>query len=297
MIKFGRNFRVTIDPKDGKPPIIVTMPFTIRFWVKRMALSDMNTLSLDIYNLSEANRARIYQDNWQYGLDPAINTDTAPGRNVTFELGYSNLYRVFSGVIQEASSAREGVDLVTRIEAWDNKYDIAATQTFQTLESGQSIASILSFLIGQFPTLKPGAVGNYPDKLSRAVVLNGSTWDLLKKYSNDQVYIDNGKVYVLQDAEVIGPKIYTVNDGTGLLETPRRREGTLTATMLLESGIDMFTRVNLESSVNKIYNGQYKVIGVCHEGVVSAAVNGPARSTLTLLAPGKFKNFVEVKAQ
>ena len=287
--KFGRNFRITIDPKDGGAPIIVTMPFTIRFWIQRSATSDTNPLSLDIYNLSAANRSRLYQDAW--------NQDTNAIKTIVVEMGYSTLYRVFSGVIHEMNSSREGVDIVTRIEAYDNGSDIATTKTFQTLESGQSIAAILGFLIGQFPNLTQGAIGNFPQIMQRPVTLNGSTWDLLKTYSNNKVYIDNGKIYVLNDNEVVGAQTYTVNSDTGLLETPRRAEGTLSISMLLETGIDLFTQVKLESSINKLYNETYKVIGIRHEGTISGAVNGRAVTTLTLNRPGKFGGFTQVTGQ
>lgn len=295
--KFGRSFRITIDPKDGGDPIVVTMPFTMRFWLQRMALSDLNTLSLDIYNLSATNRARIYQDAWVLGTDPSLSSDSAPGRTVTVELGYQNLYRVFSGIIQEASTAREGTDLITRIEALDGKFDIAATQTYQTLESGQSVANVIKYLIGQFPTLTLGAVGDFPTILNRPVALNGPTWDLLQKYSEGNVYIDNGKIYVLRDNETLQAASLLINDATGLLETPRRAESTLTVTTLLEPGVEMFQSITLQSSVNPVYNGDYKVIGVRHEGVISGAVNGRAVTTLTLNAPQKFGQFKPVAGQ
>lgn len=281
--KFGRNYRITIDPKDGGAPIVITMPFTIRFWINRQGQSSLNTMSLDIYNLSQANRARIYQDNWN-----------VMNRTIIIEMGYDNLYRVFSGTIQEANSAREGVDEVTRIEAWDNLSEISQTQTYQSLDKGQSVANIIKFLIGQFTVLKTGAVGDFPGTLPRSVALNGSTWDLLKKYSSNQAYIDDGKIYVLQDAEVVGTGSYNVDDSTGLLGTPRRSEGTLTVPMILETGIPMFGMVKLTSTVNPVYNGTYKVQGIRHEGTISGAINGQAITTLTLLAPNKFRSFVTV---
>lgn len=296
--KFGRNFRITIDPKDGKPPILITMPFTIRFWLQRMALADLNTMSLDIYNLSKANRDRIYQDQWIPGIDPTLQTDTVPGRTITVELGYQNLYRVFTGVIQEASTAREGTELITRIEALDGRFSIANTQTYQTLESGQSIANVLQALINEFsPNLTLGAIGDFPTVLNRSVTLNGPTWDLLEKYSDNNVYIDNGKIYVLRDNEVLSGQISTINDSTGLLETPRRADGQLIVTSLLEPSIEMFTQVNIQSSVNTLYNGQYRVSGVRHEGTISGAVGGRCTTTLTLIAAQKFGGFKSVAGQ
>ena len=163
MEKFGRNYRLTIDPKDGLAPIIITMPFTIEFWLQRNTLADLNRLSIDIYNLSEKNRNRIYQDRFDFRLDAGDKADTAPGRTLVFEVGYSNLFRVFEGTIFEASSAREGTNIVTRIECRSGLYDVAASQTFQTIQSGKTVRDVIMFLIGQMPTLSVGAVGDFPD--------------------------------------------------------------------------------------------------------------------------------------
>lgn len=282
--KFGRNFRLTINPADGGAPILITMPFTIQFWLQRNTLSDLNRLSIDIYNLSESNRNRIFQDRF----------DLTENKTIAFEAGYSTLYQIFQGRIFEASTARSGTNLITRLEARDGLYDITQSQTFQTLQSGQTLASVIRYLSSQFPTLSIGAIGAFPQSFNRPVVLNGCTWDLLKQYSNSQVYIDNGKIYVLTDSEVTIQNAYTINDSTGLLDTPRRDEGFLTVTTLLEAGINMGQLVNLASTVQPVYNGQYKVIGINHSGMISGAVNGDCRTVLSLLAPGKFKQFSQV---
>ena len=282
--KFGRNFRLTIDPADGGGPILITMPFTIQFWLQRNTLSDLNRLSIDIYNLSQSNRDRIFQDRF----------DLTENKTIAFEAGYSTLYQIFQGRIFEASTARSGTNLITRIEARDGLYDIAQSQTFQTLQGGQTLASVLRYLASQFPTLGVGAIGSFPQPFQRPVVLNGCTWDLLKQYSDSQVYIDSGKIYVLTDSEATSQNIYNINDSTGLLDTPRRDEGFLTVTTLLDAGINMAQLVNLASTVQPVYNGQYKVIGINHAGMISGAVNGDCRTVLSLQAPGKFKQFTQV---
>lgn len=284
--KFGRNYRLTIDPKDGGEPIVVTMPFTVQFWVQRNTLSDLNHMSIDIYNLSDATRSRIFQDIY----------DMTENRTVVFEAGYGTLYRVFLGRIIQASSAREGTNIITRIEAMDGHFDVAASQVFQTLQGGQTLGSVLKFLIGQFPTLTLGAIGQSTDTLSRPVVLNGNTWDLLKQYSPGDIYIDGGRVYMLRNAETLPASAITIlNDSTGLLGTPRREQGVLTVETLLETGIDMAQVIQLQSSVQKVYNGSYKVIGIMHQGMISGAVCGRARSIFTLQAPNQFGKYITVQ--
>lgn len=295
--KFGRNYRVTIDPKDGGPKILVTLGqgFTMRFFVQRTAFGDLNHASIELYNLGPDNRARIFQDSWIPGLNPANTNDTVPGRTITVELGYQNLYQVFTGIIQQASTQREGTNLITSIDAMDSRFDIAASQTYQTLESGQSVGSVIQFLVGQFPTLTLGGMGSWPDIIQRPVALNGPTWDLLKRYSSSNVYIDNSKIYVLRNNETLKNQVQTINDSTGLLQTPRRTEGQLQVVTLMEPGLEMFQQVNLQSSVNPVFNGQYKIIGLTHQGIISPVENGRCTTSLSLNAPAPFQGFKEVQ--
>ncbi len=287
-VKFGRSFRLTLDLKDGQPPIVVTLPFTIRFSVNRDIFNALNSLTLEIFNLSEAQRNRIFQDRYIGG---------PPAKRVTLEVGYSTLYLVYDGVIFRASSARDGTNITTNIECLSGRVDIAGTQTFATLQSGQTIGSVLRFLAGEFEGITLGAIGDYGDQtLSRPVVLNGATWELIKQWSNDTVYIDNGKIYCLQNFEVL-PGVTTVNDATGILATPRRDQGYLLVQTLLEPGIDIKQQVELQSSVQPNYDGNYSVIGLVHRGIISDGVNGDCRTILKLLAPNQFGQFTTVQPQ
>ncbi len=293
--KFGRNYRLTIYPPDGGPPILITRPLTVVFNILRDTGSELNRLDIDIYNLSEATRKRIFQDRYVLGNyvdqegNQLLDSEGNPigSHNIVLEAGYDNLYRVFYGRIFQASSAREGTNIITRIEARDGNSDVSASQTFQTIDAGRTIGDILKYLIGNMPTLELGAVGDYNTVMRRPVILNGNTWNLLQQYSNRQVFIDNGKIYALQNNEALN-QTTLINDASGLLDTPRREEGYLLVQCLLETGISVGQQVAFQSSVMEEYNGTYKVIGVVHQAVISSAVSGRARTMLRLLAPNQF---------
>lgn len=292
--KFGRAYRLVINPADGKPPILITLPFTVEFWLERNTLSDLNHLSIDIYNLSESNRARIFQDRFDLGGVAQQDGSEKP-KKIIFEAGYATLYRIYEGEIWEASSKRDGTNIITRIEARTGQFDVSRTQTFQTLQSGQTVGDVMKYLAGQFPNLKLGGIGEYNEKLNRPVALNGNTFDLLKTYSNGNVYIDNGRIYILKNSDVLDTIIPVISDSTGLLETPAREDTVLRISTLLETSINYLGWLYLESSIQKLYNGQYQVIGIQHQGTISNAVCGNARSNFTLLAKNRFKNVTMVK--
>lgn len=271
MEKFQRSYRIVIDPKDGGEPIIVGMPITCQFWIKRNQMSSLNYMSLDIYNLSKDSRDRIFQDRF-----------TTLDRTVTFEGGYDVLSMVFSGVIFEAGSYREGTNIITRIEARSGEFDVITTQTYQAIEKGKTVGDVLDFLAAQFPTLEKGVIGDFPDKLLRPVTLSGNTYDLFKEYSNGSVFIDNNRIYALADNEVIEGELAVISDKTGILETPRRDEGFLSVTTLFEPRLQVGQSVQLESSIMPVYNGQYKCIGIMHQGIISESVSGECRSVFDL---------------
>jgi hypothetical protein len=284
--KFGRNYRLTVSPLDGSAPILITMPFTMNFHLERSNSSFQNSIDIQVLNLSETHRKQIYMDWFNFGGVPVNN-------NLTLEAGYSNLNRIFDGVMYQASSAREGTNIVTRIKGFANNTDITNTQTFQTLQSGQTLGQVLQFLIAQFPNLKQGNELNYPEVFKRPVVLNGFTWNLLKQYSNANVYIDNGKVYILRNNEALD-NISIINDDTGILETPRREQGALYVTTLFEPLINVGQIVQIQSSVQPSYNGSYRVNRIAHRGTISGAVCGKLVTQLELLAPNPFNGYTTV---
>ncbi len=276
--KFGRNYRLTIDPADGGPLIVLTMPLTLRFTVQRHTLSDLNNIKLDIYNLSENLRNRIFQD--QYFIPR--------NKTVLLEIGYDSLTTVFSGTIWEAHSGREGSDIITSITGLDGNFEINTTQIFQSYTGGKTMGDLFKFLIGQFPpTLKLGAVGDFGPAPTRPIALNGNVWALLKKYSQNQCFIDLGKVFVLKYNEVVAGQITELSVDSGLLETPRRDDSFLTVTTLMEPRVSMMQNINLKSVIYPGYNGVFQVAGVLHQGTISAAVGGACRSTFSLLLGSK----------
>lgn len=282
--KFGRIYRLTVTPNDGGAPIVIELPFTVNFWVERNTMANLNRASIDIYNLSEAHRSQIFQD--RFAL--------SPNRYVTIEVGYGQLYRVYYGRIFEASSSREGTNIITRIESQDGQFDIAASIINQTLPAGTTQKQLLTTLAGQFPNVKLANIGNFPTVFNRPIALNGNVWELIQLYSGNNAYIDNGQLYILNKNEVPVGQILTLDDPSGLLQTPRREGTFVNITTLMEPSINIGNLVNLVSTVNPIYNTQYQVIGIRHQGMISQAACGRAISNFSLLHPGIFGQPVQV---
>lgn len=291
--KFGRNYRLTVWPIDAGPPIIITTPFTIKIDCSRRLDGGQNQLGIDIYNLSAANRNRIYQD--KNVLGQYFNRNTPSGTtpvylNILLEAGYGDqLHRIFYGHIQWADSAREGTNIITHIEANSMLDDVVGTQLQVVLSAPITAKQILTYLVDQFPNLKLGAIGDFPTVFNKAVSLNGMVWDLIRLYGfGGTAFIDDGKVYILNNNEVIGG-IYIINDSTGILQTPRREQNFLIVTTLMETGVQLLGQmVQIQSTITPQYNGIYKVLNVRHTGTISEAVCGNMISTFVLMAGGLY---------
>ena len=288
--KFGRTYRLTIYPIDNGDPIIVQLPITINFSCERTWNASFNTLELEIYNLSEAHRKRLFQDrvvDGQY-FSNQTNPDGFPTAsfNILLEAGYSQLFRVFYGRMVYASSAREGTNIVTRISATSAQLDIQGDWIHTTLAAGSTLNDVFFACIGQFSNLTLGAMSDFSSVVfPRPAVLDGEAWGIIRTYSEDNAYIDNGKIYILKNADVLRD-LYTITDATGILQTPRAAFTQVTVTTLMETNVNTVgQQVVLQSTILPNLNGTYKVLGIKHQGMISAAVCGKATSTFLLINP------------
>ena len=271
--KFQRSYRIEVDLGNGSDTIVIVPPLTVKFTVSRRYQSSLNTLQLSIHNLGKKLRDAIFQDFY----------DNRELKKIRFFAGYDNLSLVFEGTIFEAYSQRQGTEIITNISGKAGNWDIKNTHTYQTLEKGKTVGEVLDFLVAQFTDLEKGAIGEFPDVLERPVVLNGSTYELLKKYSDNRVMIDNGKIYVLNENEVIEGELPVVGKDTGLLDTPRRSEGIIQVVTLFEPRLRLNQKASLVSVIEPVYNGEYKILGLVHQGVISEAVGGQCTTVIDFL--------------
>ena len=273
-MKFNRNYRLTIDLNDGGQAIVIDPPFTIDFSIQRTAMSQLNHMNLTIFNLAEKTRQRIFQDRYRIGNY----------KSVILEAGYGDsLSTLYKGSIFEAHSELVGTDIRTNINSRDGFLDIASAQSNKTFEAGTTLRDLVGGLTDDFANIDRGAIGGDDYVFQRPVTVEGNTYDNLKTYTRNNVFVDLQRINVLNENQVTDDPVFLINADTGLLETPRREESFLTLTTLFEPRINMGQEVKLESAITPVYNGAYKVIGVSHMGTISEAVGGTLVSKFNLL--------------
>lgn len=281
-VKFGRAYRLVVRERDPKTKevldeVIITNPITIRFTCSRHTSNALNELRVDLYNLSENVRTFLFQEIY-----------TERNKEVTLEGGYDELSTMFVGKLWSGFSQRQGSDIVTTLWAKVEVWTLNNATVYTSMPAQSSVKDVLGFLLGQFGVDLPiGAIGEYPETLLRPTVLNGNVYKLAQEYSDNSVYVDNGRVYALRANEALEGDITLINDTNGLLATPKRDTNMLQIQILFEPRIVMKQWLRVESDVQDVYTGNYQVFGIQHTGIISEAVGGDLRTILDLGLEGQ----------
>lgn len=263
-LKFNRDYRILIELTDGTA-LDIKPPFTIDFTIQRQTLSTANSLDLNILNLNPAIRRQLFQDRY---LIEGFN-------KIVVQAGYNNeLSTVYVGNIYEAQSQSRGGDteVITQIKSRDGFLDVALTQSNRTFNSNTSAKEIINALINDLPNVKKGGVGGFDKVYKRPVTVEGNSYENIKKYSNNNTFIDNNKIYALDQSEILPGSAYVLDESTGLLETPVKQETLLRLKTLFAPQLNVGRIANVKSRIEPIFNGQYKIIGLTHSGTISEGV-------------------------
>lgn len=275
-MKLNKVFKIYIeDIIDRGNVIVVENPLTIKFHVKRNMFASANTADFSIYNLAGQRRDRIYQDIY------ALTDDER--RGIIFDVGYSDsqLSTAFAGTVLKAYSTREGSNIVTKIHALDGAVNTKTSFLNKTF-IGQTLTNLLTGIACAINGLTIGAINSPSTMFERPVVLSGPAWEYMQEYSGKTAYIDNQKIYVIQENDAIEGYVPILTDDTGLLGVPERQGSTISVNCMFEPRIIVGQIIQLNSRLAPLFDGQYKVIGVEHSGTISDTSQSQATTRLDL---------------
>lgn len=274
MLKWTRNYILRIQTAGGH--IEITPPFTLQFRITRNTMAQANTAKFTILNLSEDTRRKIYKDKFKTDVYKGVELRAGYGE------GSETLPLIFKGNIKQAFSQRNGVDYVTEIEAYDGGFAYVNAETNHAFAEGTSDRQIIQTLIKDLPNVSVGKIGSFEGTLPRGNTMQGVTTELLQNVTGGNFFIDNEKAYCLKENECFAGNIRLITSDTGLLGSPLREEAFLTFDILFEPRIQVGQYVKLESQTEKLFNGEYKVIGIEHSGTISDATSGTCKTKVSL---------------
>lgn len=285
--KFGKTFRLTIQTNDNyNEAIVIEPPFTVEFDINRDFEAQANTGDFKIYNLHPKTRKRIFQDLFNLSVD----------RKVIFEAGYNNkLSTLFYGTLKSAYSSRSGTEIITELNCWDEGFGSLTTafinKTYSAGWTKRDIIKAQMLKLSKEQGVQMGEVGQFDTtQQPRGIALFGQSAIILDKMSGGYMFIDNNKIHVLQYHEVIDGLVPVIDSSTGLLGTPKRQDAKITVDCIFEPRILVAQMVEIKSNVQDEYNGQYKVMGIHHSGIISETVAGDCKTELQLLCPNLMQN-------
>ena len=279
--KFQCHYRMLINwiDNNGQPKQeVLKDPITIEFEVIKTTQSE-NTSRITIYNLDGSTREAIYQDRLLLDTNPYVKW-------VTLEAGYGDDYEkglplVTWGYIQECHSYRSGTDFITVMDITDP--DILTEYCGVTFAAGTTFKEAYNYLVSKLPNLKLGETGVLEGAFNIPTVFDGNVFVLVNKLTGGHTFVDNGVVHNLNDNETLSDYgCYYIAADTGLLETPKRYDHILEASMLFEPTIKIGQLVEIKSSTQARFDGQYKVLSVNHSCLISGAIEGTRTTTLQL---------------
>lgn len=269
---FGRSFEIEITTPENEQ-IIIRPPFSVQFSISKNTLSSPNTCNLIITNLSRATRQRIYKDRYTLGEYWAM----------IIRGGYKNLQTIFKGNIFEAFSVKSGTEWVTQIQGYDGMYGIQNGYTSRTVTAGTDKQNVIQNAIADMPKTLTGFLGGPSQGTSdRGRVLMGQSTKIISEETDGQYFLDNETLNVISDKEVIINRIYRLTSDQ-LLITPMRRETFVQVDMMFQPEIRVGNLAELESK-ERVYNGEYKILGLTHNVTISGATCGEAKTTINLFA-------------
>lgn len=307
-MKFGRTYQLMVEGRSGLP-IYLQFPLTLEFSISHTIFASANTADFSLYSLSSSHRSEILFDQYfkarpykvtlnagyisQQPQGPTIPVSTAAPGSPGASAILSSLPQVFTGYVNVAYTDKNGSDLVTHINAFDNG-DITDSKPAGNIpptfsgHKGDSFIKVVQGIMKFLNNVKPGAVvvTPTPPPLTKDRAFVGSAWENLQKLvpGGGDVFIENGTCYMLgpNDALPQNNSLAILSSDTGLLNIPKYMGTTVLCQSIFEPSLAIGKRIDLASDLNPSVNGPYKVIAYSHHGTISGVVSGDALSDITL---------------
>lgn len=300
--KFGRNYRLVVyDPIDivdssGKfipgaiavrnattDAVTIEYPLTMWFSMSRGISTGFGTCQISAYNLGNNTRERIFHDPYDIGTF----------RRVQLYVGYGeNLSLIFDGRIMAAYSSHSRTQIITHIKA--EEIDPYNPFVSFNMPPGTTKEDVIRKVIENYLVFEDVGIIRVPrETYERGIALSGKAMYVLNKLSGGRAYIETGAINVLQDSDALIGYVPILSSGTGLLGTPKRYEAFLEASVIMEPTLILSQGVELKSTIDPRWNGNYKIMAIRHSGTISGTM-GSACTTNLQMRMGEFDGIARI---
>ena len=284
----------TLENPKGGEWVVITLPTTIEFTVDRTAYASANTTAIKIYNLAQATRSKLFHDRFLYPDPLSPRSPLNEVRHVELYGGYEGenqaLSLMFSGYLFYGNSTRKGPDMITELECMDPgvwTYNSISSRNFR---KGSTEADIIKGLLLDMG-YKNAIVGtSFESKIyspNRDAALHGDAMKIIDDIKGDGIFtIDNGVTLVLgKDETTAGAIMPTIDSSSGLLNVPVKTNQALIVPLMFTPQLQVGQMVTIraqETMRYSDYNGEYQVVGVRHQGMISGSHDTQTTTTSSL---------------
>ena len=254
IVRFSQSEAIEVNPNSFSD----TEPLRIIFDGEKSAVSQgLNKLNIQIYNLEKKKRDRLFKD----------KEDNKTYFQVILSVGYKNIQKdvVFQGDIFQAFTEKKDNDYVTNLICNSGGFDYKNSFTSKTITRQDNV---IDQLLNDMPNTLKGRIDEKENQIARAKILLGATTELINQETgnNRNWFIDDEKLYILKDNQIIDDVAVVVNSETGLLGVPTRANQLVEAITLINPAIRLRGLVQLESKEATNLNGIYGVDTIRFKG-------------------------------
>ena len=259
---FDRRYLLTVGTLD-------VSALDLSFDVTKSTTREPNTCEVRITNLGRDNRSTLA---------------TAEAPRVVLRAGYASdgdpPPLIFLGGARRVYTEREGVDVVTTVQASDSGSELLAGRVSRSYAPGTRATSVLADAVDAAGIGR----GNLADFEASYTARNGSsvfadgyvadgparrTIQALARAAGLRWSVQDGALQLQRAGQALQQTAPLLSAASGLVGTPTRDEhGKVAATALLQPGLDPGRRVVLESSE---VSGSYEIRQVVYKGSTAGA--------------------------
>ncbi len=288
MLKFQRNYRAEFEigdiPKGAgalgqyipRETLTISYPFTCQFDINTGMYTSSNRGIFQFINLSYADQATLWLDTYNKGEKYIY---------MKFYAGYGdNLVLCFEGSVFQCTTSKKGgsTEYITEMQVYDGGVIFEYGYLNATFTEGTTLKDILKVATQGLNNIEVGYVTPDIQPLIRNRTYIGQPMELLShEYSGYNVFVQNGKINILGDRDVLPGEVQVVNDESGLLGSPKRGDAYVEWDMLFEPQLKSGQAVSLISYTLSWLNQAYQIIQIRHRGIISPVECGTLITTVT----------------
>jgi hypothetical protein len=201
--------------EPGSPEGLLIKELHITFKIKKTEKPETNTCEIEVYNLSESSRKKIYK------LRDII----------ILQVGYLDnselLENIFTGNITNLNHLRQGPDWITKMESNDGENDLNNKKVTLKYKEGTGAKQVLNDLINTFGIPKD-FISNLTDiQFGKGFSFEGMAKDAFNKLANKLGFnwsIQDRKLQIIKNGDSTDKPVIFLSPKSGLIGSPEYLE-------------------------------------------------------------------------